>query len=312
LNSKELVENGDVKFSPFSKNFSNFSGSAGISYAATDHLVLKANLAQGFRAPSIPELSSNGAHEGTNRYEYGDPNLKSEISYQGDLSLEWNSDHVLFTASAFYNKINNFIFYSKLGGTNGGDSLVHTDEGDIPAYKFSQHNAHLAGAEFLLDLHPHPLDWLHWQNTVSYVRGLFNDPIEGIRDIPFIPATRWISELRGAFLKNGTFFRNLSAHFEADRTFAQNHPFTAFGTETATPGYTLLNAGLSTDIISHNKTLFTIYLNAMNLGDVAYQSNLSRLKYTDINSVTGRQGVFNMGRNYSIKLNIPLAFDLKK
>ena len=40
----------------------------------------------------------------------------------------------------------------------------------------------------------------------------------------------------------------------------------------------------------------------------AYQSHLSRLKYTDINHVTGRQGVYNMGRNVTFKLVIPIQF----
>ena len=97
-------------------------------------------------------------------------------------------------------------------------------------------------------------------------------------------------------------------HFEADHTFDQNNPFTAYGTETATPGYTLLNAAVSTNFIRRNKTMFSIYLNATNLGDVAYQNHLSRLKYTAVNPVTFRQGVFNTGRNFSIKLNIPFSF----
>jgi iron complex outermembrane receptor protein len=157
LNSKEFIEGSELKFAAFTKEFSNLSGSAGISYAATPNFILKLNLARGFRAPSIPELASNGAHEGTNRYEYGDPDLKSEKSWQGDLGFELNSEHVLFSAAAFYNTINNFIFYRKLSGSGGGDSMVLVDQDYIPAYKYSQHGARLAGFEALVDLHPHPL-----------------------------------------------------------------------------------------------------------------------------------------------------------
>ncbi len=310
LNSKEFKEGPDLKFTAFKKNFSNVSGSAGVSYAATQNLLLKLNLARGFRAPSIPELASNGAHEGTNRYEYGDQNLKSEISWQGDLGFEINSEHVLFNAGAFYNNINNFIFYRKLSGIRGGDSLVLVDQNFIPAFKFGQRTAHLAGFEFLLDIHPHPLDWFHWQNTVSYVKGRFAEPIEGTTNVPFIPATRWLSEVKAELLSKGKIVRNLSVYFEADHTFNENNPFTAYGTETATPGYTLLNAGLSANFNSKNKTLFSLYLLGNNLSDVAYQNHLSRLKYTDINPVTGRQGVFNMGRNFVFKLNIPLSFSM--
>jgi iron complex outermembrane receptor protein len=72
-----------------------------------------------------------------------------------------------------------------------------------------------------------------------------------------------------------------------------------------------LNAGITANINNKGKTLFSVYLLGNNLSDVAYQNHLSRLKYTDVNPVTGRQGVFNMGRNFSIKLNIPLSFDTK-
>ena len=57
--------------------------------------------------------------------------------------------------------------------------------------------------------------------------------------------------------------------------------------------------------------LFTIFLGANNITDVAYQNHLSRLKYAPVNSVTGRTGVFNTGRNFSIRLNIPLEFSAK-
>ncbi len=308
LDSKQFEEGGNIKFGSFEKSFRNMSGSAGVSYAATEKFLVKLNLARGFRAPSVPELASNGTHEGTNRYEYGNKDLKSESSWQGDLGTELNSEHVLFTANAFYNSINNFIFYSRLGTASGSDSVVDVGGDLIPAFQFGQRDANLYGGEVLIDIHPHPLDWLHWENTLSYVRGRFVSPIEGTNNVPFIPATRWISELRGEFLKNGKAIKNLSVHFEVDHTFNQNKPFTAFDTETGTPGYTLLNASISTDISSKNKTLFSIYFLGNNLADIAYQSHLSRLKYADVNQVTGRQGVFNTGRNFMVRLNIPLSF----
>jgi iron complex outermembrane receptor protein len=312
LHSKEFMEGSQLKFASFKKNYSNISGSAGVSYSATENLILKLNLARGFRAPSIPELASNGAHEGTNRYEYGEQDLKSETSWQGDLGMEVHSEHVLFNVSAFYNHIRNFIFYRKLTAPAGGDSLVQVGPDLIPAFRFEQMTAHLAGFEFFLDLHPHPLDWLHWQNTLSYVKGSFAEAIEGTKNVPFIPATRWLSELKAELLPKGKGLRNLALFVEPDHTFGQNHPFTAFHTETSTAGYTLFNAGITANIYSRNKNLFSVYILADNITDVAYQNHLSRLKYTDVNPVTGRMGVFNMGRSFLFKLNIPLSFNTGK
>ncbi|MFT3949226.1 MAG: TonB-dependent receptor [Agriterribacter sp.] len=308
LDSKSLVVDGESKFEGFKKSFSNISGSVGISYEVSKTLTLKFNAARGFRAPAIAELGSNGAHEGTNRYEYGDNNLKSETSLQFDGGIEFDNEHVSVTATGFLNNINNFIFYRKLESVNGGDSLVNVDGEDITAFKFSQAKATLYGAEFNIDIHPHPLDWLHFENTFSYVRGVFDQPIEGVKNIPFIPAARLITQLRGEFLKKGKTIRNLALSAELDNTFKQNHAFTTYNTETPTAGYSLLNAGISADIVGKSKTLFTVILAGNNLTDVAYQNHLSRLKYTAVNNATGRMGVFNMGRNFSFKVNIPLQF----
>ncbi len=308
LNSNAFTENGEPKFTGFKRSFTNVSGSIGSTYALTNHFTLKANLARGFRAPSIPELASNGAHEGTNRYEIGNQNLTSETSIQADAGIEINADHFSFTASAFYNNFSNFIFYRRLESVAGGDSIIVDAGNELQAFKFDQRKASLSGAEFTLDIHPHPLDWLHIENNFSFVSGKLKEGIEGSDDLPNVPAARLISEIRANFFKEHKGINSLFIKTEFDNTFSKNRVFTAFNTETKTPGYFLLNAGIGTDITNAQKRkLFSFFFNANNLTDVAYQNHLSRLKYTAQNLATGRTGVFNMGRNYSVKVNIPIT-----
>ncbi len=311
---KNLIdENGDVKGEGFNKQFSNFSGSAGVAYEVNKNVNLKFNIARAFRAPSIPELASNGAHEGTIRYEYGSNNLKSEISTQLDASAELNNQHVSFNLAGYLNSFSNFIFYRKLSAEAGGDSTVNVGGDFLTAFKFDQRKASLAGIEATLDIHPHPIDWLHFQNTFSYVAGSLKEQIEGTKNLPFIPAPKLLTELRGDFKKLGKNISNFYVKLELDNNFRQTRAFTAFDTETATPAYSLLNVGIGTNIQANNgKTLFTINIAANNVGDVAYQNHLSRLKYTAQNVATARNGVFNMGRNFSVKLNIPLSFTIKQ
>ncbi|SJZ34311.1 TonB-dependent receptor [Sediminibacterium ginsengisoli] len=312
LNSKAFDDNGSPKFSAFKKNFGNFSGSAGLSYNTSKDVTLKLNIARGYRAPSVSELASNGAHEGTNRYEYGDNNLKTETSFQVDAGVEVNTMHVSFSLNAFYNNISNYIYYSRLEAVGGGDSLVDLGGGDFAeAFKFRQAGASLAGFEVNVDLHPHPLDWLHFENSFSMVAGTFNQTFEGTNKLPFIPAPRWQSELRGNFKKAGSTLRNAYLKFALDYTASQKNVFSAYNTETPTGSYALLNIGAGTDVVSRGKTIFGIHLSLNNLTDVAYQNHLSRLKYTDVNNVTGRTGVFNMGRSFNVKINVPLDFRLK-
>ncbi len=306
-----LMENGAVRFAGFQKSFGNISGSVGLSYNASEAVTFKFNVARGFRAPNVSELASNGAHEGTNRYEYGDNNLKIETSFQADAGVEINTQHISLIFNTFYNNIQNYIFYSKLSSKNGGDSMVTVGSNAITAFKFRQAAASLVGFEVKLDIHPHPLDWLHFENSLSMVAGHFDQSFEGSNKLPFIPPVKLESELRGNFKKIGS-LRNIYVNLDMENLSAQNRVFTAYNTETPTPGYTLFSLGAGTDVTGKNgNVLVGFHLSLNNLFDVAYQSNLSRLKYTDVNMATGREGVFNMGRNLSLKVNVPLSFMLK-
>ncbi|HMK04195.1 MAG TPA: TonB-dependent receptor [Ferruginibacter sp.] len=311
INAGNLIDGPAIKGNAFKRSFSNVSGSIGLAAQVSEGLNLKFNIARGFRAPSIPELASNGAHEGTTRYEYGSNNLKSETSLQFDGGIDYNAEHISLGVSAFYNRFNNFIFYRKLESVNGGDSLVNVNGDLLNAFKFDQRKVSLAGMEATMDIHPHPLDWLHILNTFSVVAGKLNEPIEGSNFLPFMPASKLVTEFKGNFKKLANNVRNFYISLEADNSFAKNNTFTAYNTETKTKGYTLLNAGMGADLVNkQHKTLFSIGISAINITDVAYQNHLSRLKYAAENMATGRTGVFNMGRNFSIKLNIPLSLNL--
>ncbi len=294
------------------KQFNNISGAIGVAHDVNDQLTLKFNIARGFRAPNMAELASYGAHEGTNRFEYGNDMLVSEKSLQFDAAVEWSNEHMSIAGNVFYNTVQDYIFYQKLNAAAGGDSIImdyaHDDAGEeLYAFAFRQKDAHLYGAEFNVDFHPHPLDWLHIENSVSLIRGQFKEALDGSKNLPGIPSARWLSELRIELFKKSKAIKNSFINLQLDNVFAQNHPFTGYNTETVTPAYTLLNLGYSTQIQHRNKTLFSVSLVGQNITDVAYQHHLNRLKYGPMNEATGRMGVFNMGRNFSFKVNIPIG-----
>ncbi|TDN36133.1 TonB-dependent receptor [Hymenobacter sp. UV11] len=299
----------ETKFPGFLSTFDNYSGSLGASYAVNDRLTVKGNLSRGFRAPNIAELGANGVHEGTIRYEVGNANLKAETSLQVDAGVSYVTDHVRFSVDAFENSINNYIFEQRVLNRAGTDSLVDVGPPAIGLFNYVQGQARLLGGEVTLDFHPHPLDWLHFENSFSMVRARQLGVPEAEQFLPFIPADRLQSELRGNFRRQGKRLTNVYARFQLEQTFAQNRYFAAFDTETATPAYTLFNAGVGTDVAdAKGRTLFSLYVTANNLFDVAYQSHLSRLKYEEINYATGRRGVYNMGRTLSVKVVVPFVF----
>ncbi len=291
----------ELKFRPFRKNYNGLSGSLGFSYRANQYSTFKFNLSQGYRAPNIAELASNGRHEGTFRYEIGNPGLKPETSHQIDLSYLFYSTHTTLEISPFINFIKNYIYAGKLQGVDGTDSIPDPAE-PAPAFQFTSGNASLAGGEIYLDVHPHPLDWLHIENSFSYVQATQSHKPDSMRYLPFIPAPKYTGEIKAQWKKMGKTFSNVYFQVGIEHFFRQDKIFKAFGTETETPAYTLLNAGIGAQLKAFGrKDFLSIYVSGENLLDIAYQNHLSRLKYAPLNIATGRRGVFNMGRNISIK-----------
>ncbi len=82
------------RFSAFDKTFSGISGSLGATWQISKVFYTKFNISRGYRSPNIAELGSNGVHEGTLRYELGNPDLKAENSLQFDYTLGLSSEHV--------------------------------------------------------------------------------------------------------------------------------------------------------------------------------------------------------------------------
>lgn len=308
--SESLTVNGINRFSALNKTFGNYSGSIGGTYRLKKQWVVKANIARGYRAPQSAELSSNGLHEGTFRYELGNPNLLPETSFQSDFGIIFNSDHVSIDAAFFSNQIQHFIFLQKLSSVFGGDSISDISE-PTPTYQFVQGNAILNGAELSIDMHPHPFDWLHFENTFSYVQGINKNQTQESRYLPMIPATRITSELQADLKKLNNHWVNFYGLINAQIYLKQNHVLLADATETPTSGYNLFNAALGSDYKNKKgELLFSAIVSVNNIFDIAYQSHLSRLKYAPENYATGRAGVFNMGRNINVKLMVPLNYKL--
>ena len=330
LHSHKLMEEDAERFSDFTRHFSALSGSLGAVWHANSHLNIRANAARGFRAPNLSELGSNGVHHGTLRYEIGNRDLKPEHSWQGDLGLDYSSRYLSLELALFLNRIDNYIFASAVTP----DASITVPEGspeDSPSslryFRYSQGDALLKGFEAGFDLHP--IHQLHIGSTFSMVDARqLGQPLE-TRYLPLTPAPRLTGEVKWEFTHNGDHhtsaphhtgesehhhrldhvFDNAYVAIGVEHYFRQNHYYMADDTETATPAYTLLSLSAGTDILLRNgRKLCELYLIADNLLNSAYQSHLSRLKYADINNRTGRRGIYNPGRNITIKLIFPLQF----
>ena len=272
------IEGEEGSFEAVDKSFDSFNAALGYKTNLVDDLTLRLNIATGFRAPNLAELTSNGVHEGTNRYEVGNTNLKTEQNIQTDLNLEYKNSHFEFFVNGFYNHINNYIYTSATGETID-TNLV---------FDYIQDNAKLYGGEVGLHLHPHPLDWLHFETSFETVTG----KKQNNEYLPLIPANNWDNTIRTEFkIKN--LLEDGYATLNVSSTFNQKN---VSGFETTSNGYTLVNLGFG-GTMKLGKTKFDISLNGNNVLDKKYIAHLSRLK-TD--------GIPNIGRTIVLGVNFDL------
>jgi iron complex outermembrane receptor protein len=301
-------------FSNYRKTFGGLSGSLGATYNFSDHFSVKANVARGFRAPNIAEISANGVHPGTNIYQLGNPNFKPEFSFQEDIGFVYSSHYVVATLDLFNNFISNYIYNQKLSTAAGADS---TDGTGDTYFRFVSSKARLYGGEFSIDFHP--VKALHFENSFSLVYGTNKGTQSKTLDdsakyLPFIPPAHGISELRYEFASKPSRLSHAFIKLQLEYSAPQNRVMLAYNTETPTGGYALFNAGIGGRFADKKgKTIVNIYLMGNNLFNTAYYDHLSRLKYFFFSpsDTTPSHGIYNMGRNISLKLDFPLDFNLR-
>lgn len=263
---------------PFARNNTTANGMVGSVYNLTDRLTLKANIASGFRAPNLAELSSNGLHEGVYRYELGDPNLKIEQNINGDFLLEFETGVLFFSSSVFYNRFFNYIYLSPTNGQFYG----------FPVFKFEQQDARLYGSENFIAISPKHLQNWHWKEGYTLTYGVLDNGLY----LPFIPAAKLTSALRWERKLNKK-IKNVYAEPEFICVFQQDRPAEF---ETPTGAYHLLNCNIGTAIAAHRGD-WNICVSGTNLTNELYADHLSRLKYYGLYN-TGINIVLSVRRNF--------------
>lgn len=120
-----------------SRNFDTVSGSLGASYKLSENWRIGANLSRTERAPAAEELFANGPHAGTEAFEIGNPDFKTERSWGLEGVLHGQGQGYTFHASVYYNWFDNFIF----------DNLNGQIEDGLPVFVYQQAKARFYGAE---------------------------------------------------------------------------------------------------------------------------------------------------------------------
>lgn len=253
-------------------SFSPFSASAGVVWDFSEHYNTAVSFTHAQRAPSAAELYSFGPHLGTGSFEVGaifDLHADDELHFDAghpltmeksnniDISLRKHSGDTGWILNAFYNQIDNFYYERYTGFSSASlhaeddaaadDAHAHTD---LPIYLFTQANATFYGLE---------ARW-SWQASPTLKLDLWGDSVRGKLDaggnLPRIPPKRLGAQLNYA---SGAWNADLTLNHYLDQN-------TVAALETATPGYTLVDAQVAYTLPFENGD-YSVYFKVNNLTD---------------------------------------------
>ena len=164
---------------PFKKWYTSLNGNAGISISTLTHWNIKLNASTGYRSANLAELSSNGLHEGTFRYEVGNPKMKVEQNLNTEINVNYESPAFDFYSAVYLNMFRNFIYLSPTGNQLYGFDI----------YRFLQGNAKLYGSEVSIRIKLSKT--LRFEPSFSTVRG----KLASGKYLPFIPADKVVADI---------------------------------------------------------------------------------------------------------------------
>lgn len=301
--------NADLQFEAFKKTYRGISGSVGATYRVDKNISLKANIGRAYRAPNITEIGSNGLDPGAHIIYLGNRTFKPEFSLQEDVGINLKFIDVSGEVSVFNNNIQHFIFMSTVADAQGNPIL---DAQGNRTYQYEQSKAQLYGGEFWLAVHPGNWKGFRWDNSMSVVYGFnrkSNLKQQGTQGeyLPLIPPLMLNSGVSQRIEPKSKRLTSITSKFDVEYAATQGRYLGLNETETATPSYTLFNLGLIADINNFERKDMQFVFQINNLFDKAYQSHLNRLKYFEYYNISpnGRYGIYNMGRNFVVKIIVP-------
>ncbi|WP_207436020.1 TonB-dependent receptor [Sabulibacter ruber] len=280
----------DLQQSPnVNRGFWGWSGSLGMAYNPTQRLGFKANFGKTFRIPAPAELTANGMHHGTFRYEQGDVTLRPEQGYQLDVAVSFDTERLQLSVTPFFNLFQNYIYLSPSGifpTVNVEGTLYPVAEAG-QLYRFRQTRAIHTGAEATAKYILLPAlslgvtgEYVWAQNRTTQLPLPFTPPFNLQTDLEYnLPPV-------GAFLSDGYLKLNYG-YYAAQHRVERNEP--------ATGSYSLVN--LSTGISLGTQKWGQLSFQVQNLLDERYLNHLSRYRILNLPEPS---------RNYVISLAVQL------
>lgn len=237
------------------RSFSDFSAAISPHWLITSHCTIGTHLVRTFRAPTAPELFSEGPHLAAYSYEIGNADLNRENAIGAELFLDFKMADTFVHFALFQNDIQDYIFPNNTGEKSW-------QRADLYVYQFVGLDALMRGCEMSFHL---PLKQkFHAAGVISYVHGVLTP---SRTPIPYLPP------LEGKF--NLGFSRGKLDVSASARAAAAQHRLGEF--EAPTEGYVVF------DLSSHYTLMLRQYLCTAsfaveNVSNTVYRKHLNRVR----------------------------------
>ncbi|HVF27309.1 MAG TPA: TonB-dependent receptor, partial [Pyrinomonadaceae bacterium] len=241
------------------RNFTGFSGGAGLRFGLYDGGALLFNYTHSYRSPALEELYNFGPHIGTLTFEVGNPNLRRERSDGLDFSFRHLTRRVRVEANVFNYQIKDFVFLAPVDEDD--DGAVDVEDG-LPVAEYLQGNSRFIGADVTVNFDVNDYFSINLGMDVVDAQLKDNDT-----PLPRIPP------LRG---RVGFEARYKGFSFRPEAVLAKDQD-EVFSVETRTAGYSVFNL-LGSYTIARPRYAHVFSVNAFNLGDRLYRNHLSFIK----------------------------------
>jgi iron complex outermembrane receptor protein len=218
---------------PRALNFTPASASVGLIQDLPWNLVASLTGQYVERAPKPAELFSRGAHDATETFDIGNPNLGIETAKSIEAGLRRAAGPLRFELTGYYTRFNGFIYRRLTGNTCDETGCAAGPGLELHQAIYSQTDAVFRGGEFQFQYDVLPV-WnglFGIEGQYDIVRATFTDG----SNVPRIPPQR---------LGGGVYYHdaNWLARVNLLHAFAQND---VSGVETPTAGYNRLRAEVS-------------------------------------------------------------------
>lgn len=234
------------------RNFTTFSGAAGLHVPLGPGTAFVTNFNHASRAPALEELYNFGPHVGNLAFEIGNPDLKRETSNGVEFSLRHVGNRVRAEANFFYYRIDDFVFMAPTGDFE--DGLIEAE--------FLQDDSRFTGTELGLDIGMAPGLWLNL--GMDHVDAELSDTGTPLPRIP---------PLRGRV----GFDARYQGFSVRPQVVIARQQSSLFPTETRTPGYAVVDL-TGSYTLPQDHFIHHFSVKVFNIGDRLYRNHSSFIK----------------------------------